>query len=431
MPRLLIGCAPGPRTPATVTPRQPAPEPSLFDEIVFAPDRERVPGALPVVSCDPGDDPAYLAAIGAVETRRVELRRRGRDHGSWAELDLSASGIDPRREILTPELARERWEAARPLLLPGIVTDVAEACGPEGLALGERLREPAALGAWLAEARGTLPDGLTLADGDAPDDDERTLARRVLARADGPDPWLKSARLSTHDDDRSLRLRVSFGAEVDDDASTDEASHRVVTRVAEALVPGALRLGLAPALSGRLTELLGGEPLLTQQIAYWNAPDGGALMHHDAFDAPENGGQRAVVYTQLAGTTAWLALSLADLADRVDEFCEHLAEGGAEWLRRELFPDRRDLDRSLARVRSRAAFERELAEPGQGRFGPLVGHPEFTAFLADCGHALLVDAGDVLVLPSHGLVRCAMHSVWCASDAPTYALSAALRREAR
>ena len=110
------------------------------------------------------------------------------------------------------------------------------------------------------------------------------------------------------------------------------------------------------------------------------------------------------------------------------EPCDCFAEGEVEWLRKELCPDRRDLDRWLARTRSRAAFEAELAEPGQGRFGALIGHPEFTAFLADCGHALLVEAGDALVLPSHGLTRCALHSVWCASDRPTYALSAALRQ---
>jgi len=410
-----------------MSPKRKAPPVPLFDQIVFAPDRERVPGARHVVSWDEGDDADYLAAIEAVATRKVELRRRGQEHGAWAELDLSASGVDPRREPLSPEDARERWETDRPILLPGILTDLAEACADEGVALGERLREPAGLGAWLAESKAKLPEGLELADQDMQDTDERTLAKRALTRGDGPDLWLKSARLSTFDGDASLRLRASFGEEVDDDASADEAAHRAVARVAEALLPGALRVGLEPTLGARLRELLGADPLFTQQIAYWNAPQGGALMHHDAFDAPDNGGQVGVCYAQLAGATAWLALSLGDLADRVTDYCEALEEGEADWVRKALWPDRHDFERSLARIKNRAAFELELSEPGQGRFGALVGRAEFTSFLTDCGHGVLVGPGDVLLLPSHGLTRCALHSVFCAGDEPTYSISSALR----
>lgn len=410
-----------------MSPKRKAPPVSLFDQIVFAPDRERVPGALHVVSWDEGDDADYLTSIDAVATRKVELRRRGSDHGAWAELDLTASGVDPRREPLTPELARERWDADRPVLLPGILADVAESCAAEGVALGERLREPSGLGAWLAESRAKLPEGLELAAADTQDTDERTLAKRGLTRADAPDLWLKSARLSTFEGDASLRLRASFGEEVDDDASKDEASHRAVARVAEALVPGALRIGLEPALGARLRELVGTEPLFTQQIAYWNAPQGGALMHHDAFDAPDNGGQVGVCYAQLAGATAWLALSLGDLADQVTDYCEALDDGEAEWVRKALWPDRRDFERSLARIKNRAALELELAEPGQGQFGALVGRAEFTSFLADCGHGVIVGPGDVLLLPSHGLTRCALHSVFCAGDEPNYSISSALR----
>ena len=418
--------APPPLPQRALSPRKPPPESPLFDEIVFAPDRERIPGALPVVSCGEGDEPAYLEAITAVETRRVELSRRGVDHGTWAELDLSASGLAA-RPPLDEGVARLRWEADRPLLLHGVARGVAAAAGASGLELGRRLASPEALGSWLEECTALLPEGLT-PGAELGDEDERTLARVGLESATGPAPWLKCGWLSTHEGEDSLRLRVSAGEEVRDDASDDELAHAAVARTAEALLPGARQLGLLRELVAPLEALLEAPSLLTQHIAYWNAPGGGALLHHDAFDAPENGGQRAVVYTQLAGCTAWLALALTDLADRVGEFCEHLAEGEVEWLRKELCPDRRDLDRWLARTRSRAAFEAELAEPGQGRFGALIGHPEFTAFLADCGHALLVEAGDALVLPSHGLTRCALHSVWCASDGPTYALSAALRQ---
>ena len=42
-------------------------------------------------------------------------------------------------------------------------------------------------------------------------------------------------------------------------------------------------------------------------------------------------------------------------------------------------------------------------------------------------HHLLLEPGDGLLLPNHGYKATAMHSVFCASDEPTYALSMAVR----
>jgi hypothetical protein len=408
--------------------RRQEPVAPLFDQIVFAADRERIPGARPVVSFDEQDEPDYLAALEATACARASLVRRGREHGSWAELDLSRSGLpDPRRQRLDHAPARERWANARPILLPRLLAELPAQELEAGLELGRRLREPEGLASWVAEQAGRLPCGLRETES-AADGDERTLAKLAFAQPGGPKLWLKSGRLSTFEADASLRLRVSFGEEVDDDASRDEVAQRAVTQLAEALLPGALRLDLHPALLAVLRELTGGEPFLTQHIAYWNAKGGGALMHHDAFAEADNGGQLGVAYGQLAGSTCWLALSLEDLATRLEDYAEFLDEGGAEWLRKELWPERRDFDRLRARMNDRRAFLAELASPGCGLFGVLVNRgPEFTAFLADAGHALFVRAGDVLLMPSHGLERCVMHSVFCADEGPTYALSCALR----
>lgn len=405
-----------------------APPASLFDQIVFAPDRERIPGARPVVSFEEEDEPEFVKAVEEFACQRAELLRRGHDHGAWAELDLTPLGLaDPRQQALEPALARQRWESARPILLPRFVAELPAGEVEAGLALGRQLSDPGGLRAWVEESSGRLPAELSppASEGDA---DERTLEKLHFARAEGEPLWLKSGRLSTFEGDGSVRLRVSFGREVDDDASRDEAAHRAVTSLAEAVLPGALRLDLEPRLLALLGELCGAEPLLTQHIGYWNEPNGGALMHHDAFGEDDNGGQLAVVYAQLAGTTAWLALSLEDLAARLEDYVEFLEEGGANWLVKELWPERRDLDRLRARMNDRRAFLAKLATPGCGLFGPLVNRgPEFTAFLADAGHALFVRPGDVLLMPSHGLSRCVMHSVFCADGGTTYAVSAALR----
>ncbi len=422
----------------------------LFDSVVFAPDRDSIPGARPVISWDEEDEAPYLKAIEEVATRRAKLSRRGHDHGAWAELDLSASGVDPLRRATPLELARERWQAARPQVLPnwlgayGIEVNSEDATQPNpaqaeasaGLQLGYALQTPGALADYVKQKAAALPKSLNpKAPGTAsnqpedPRDVERVLfsqAHSTLAQA--PNLWLKTGRLSDHPQDSSLRLRVSFGSEVEDDASRDEASHRAVTGLAEALLPGAPRIDLNPKVNALLAELAQEELTLTQHIAYWNAPEGGALLHHDAFGEADCGGQRGVLYTQLAGCTAWIALSANDLADRVEDYCEFLEAGGADWVRKALWPDRRDFDRVQARIRNREACLAELLKPGCGSFGPLVNlGPEFTSFLADAGHAFFLGPGDAVLMPSHSLSECTLHSVFCASDEMTYGISAALR----
>ncbi|MFT7670298.1 MAG: hypothetical protein ACI8X5_003006 [Planctomycetota bacterium] len=399
----------------------------LFDQIVFAPDREAVPGARRVISWDEEDEAPYLKAIEEVATMRATLTRRDHHHGSWAELDLSSFGVDPLRMGAESTLLKERWQAARPILLPGLFADFPEEEAQVGLAMAESLLEPGGLSNWLKQRKGPPPSDFAPATPE-PTSDERALEKISFERKNGPALWTMSSRLSRVDNDASLRCRVSFGREVDDDASFDRDSHLDVTRLAEFALPGALRIDLDPGLGEILKTLVTDETYLTQHIAYWNAPNGGALMHHDAFAEENNGGQLGVVYTQLSGTTAWLCLSIEDLADRIEDYLEFLGEGGADWVRKALWPERRDLERLQARAHNRAAFLAELATPGCGRFGPLVNYgPDFSSFLADAGHAFFVRAGDSLLMPSHGLANCAMHSVFCASDERTYAISAALR----
>jgi hypothetical protein len=80
---------------------------------------------------------------------------------------------------------------------------------------------------------------------------------------------------------------------------------------------------------------------------------------------------------------------------------------------------------------SRAVLLHELARPDCGILGPLVNRgPEFTALLADAGHALLLRPGDVILRPNHGLERTAMHSVFHAGGELAYGLSFALREDA-
>lgn len=417
----------------------------LFAELLGAPDRDACPGARSVLSFSDQDEREYRTAIDRHSLRQLALSRRGVWHGEWAELDPRAARAHSSH---APALAA-RWHAARPIVLPAIARDELAAYTLEIAArdaLHAELKEPGGLKRWLDERAGDLePQFARLAKPaplfDRERDIERWFIESVAPAGRGKrvrDLWLKSAWLSTHGSDDSLRVRASFGREQRDDASGDLLRQRLVAELASALWPESALVSANPRLVG-LVERFAAEPVLfTQHIAYWNGPEGGASFHHDAFaedgDAVAGVGQLGVGYVQLSGSTAWLALSIADLASRVREFAASLGEGALPWVRAQIFPTIARWKRFEALVADARALAIELALPGCGELGPLVNRgPEFTSFLADAGHAYVLDPGDAILLPNHGLERTAMHSVFCAGDETGYALSLAIRpdRETR
>ena len=289
--------------------------------------------------------------------------------------------------------------------------------GDEGLALGEALCTGS-----LPPAQ--LPPGIApLLPSDARPDPPRDRARwTTRSQGCGLELWAKASLLSDHEDERSWRLRVSAGREPEDEGCRDDAVHREVARLAEALLPGAARIHGTPSIRGLVASCVDGEPLFTQSIGYWNAPGGGALLHHDAFDERLEGGQRGVLYTQLAGSTAWLAVSARELGHEVQAALRTLLTEG------EPLGDL-ERDRAWALASDPEQVLAELALPGCGALGWLAhGGEEFTGRLVDSGHAFVLDPGDAVVLPNHGLTATCFHSVFCASDGPTYAVSSAIRR---
>ncbi|MEX1025790.1 MAG: hypothetical protein WD226_12025 [Planctomycetota bacterium] len=387
------------------------PRPGLFRDVVLAPDRDADLAPRPIVSLHEEDEAAYRREVSERETARVTLHRRGVEHGTYAVLD-PAGLMGPRlRRKRREALERERWFAARPIMLEAQFEQLARET--KGLARGlfERLAR-GEFESWLAarasaleprfvrEALETAPAALA--------DPERDLARAGFSTRDGlADFWIKLARLSTHPDDRSLRLRLSFGQEGEDDASLDEERHGVLAEIARPLLPGFTGVEHHQPVVERLAALVGAPILFTQPIGYWNVAGGGARFHHDSFG--ENDGQRGVLFVQLTGRSFWLALSIRDLADRLREFVGEETSETAELARRP------------------AAALAELALPDCGRFGELIDAPSFTAFLADAGHAVLLEPGDAIVLPNHGPDRTAMHSVFGVARRPAYGLSLAIR----
>lgn len=410
---------------------------SLFEEILGAPDRDHCPGATPVVSFREDDEAEFLDAISARARTRVSLERRGVFHGDLAEVEAGELVADMGMPL--DAVMSQRWHTARPILLPGMI-DVA---GFDDL-IGTRqrlhaeLKEPNGLRDFLTSRAEHFEPSFTVQGrparmGTDKRDIEKVGINWKLHEESSSSPrmkdlWVKSGWLSDRDDDESLRMRVSFGREVDDDASRDVRKHRRVTELVEAILPEAALLHNDQALSATVDNLVGSPTFFTQHIAYWNAPGGGALFHHDAFAEESTGGQKGVCFVQMSGSTAWLALSVEDLTRRVIEFLGFLEDGELSWVKRQVFKGREDFEQVLRWAKRFKRLEKEVSKPGCGVLSALVNcGPEFTSFLADAGHAYVLHPGDALLLPNHGYSRTAMHSVFSASEAPGYALSMAIR----
>jgi hypothetical protein len=405
-----------------VTPRAAHP---LLTEILGARDRDDCPGANRLVALREGDDALYLAYLHAQALRTLPLRRFGRELLSVAEFAPS-----PRAAATALRASFERrWRAARPIVLPGWASDLLELAKPSTPALTRlcrNLRTPRTLKRFL----NAQVAGLELEPHAKLDDPERDLEKYAVVGGRGM--WIKSATLSSPASNSSGRVRFSFGAEGDDDASTDEAAHALVAKLARRCLPLADQLARSRPHAAQLARFIGGPALLTQQILYWNAPEGGALLHHDAFHESARTRQRGVCYVQQTGATIWLALSTRDLAARTREFLDALTEGAAPWVIDDWFDGARAFAKLARRASDAKWLERELVAPGCGAFARLVNYsPEYLGLLIDAGHAWRLGPGDAILLPNFGHHRTCHHAVWCASKTPGLALSMAIRRRSQ
>jgi hypothetical protein len=403
-------------------------------ELLADSDRVPIEGARPVLRRLEDEEPELEAELARLGPLEVALERRGLWCGRWIELPEE---LDPRARLPRASRQRQRVREARPLVWRGWLSEALPRWRSE-LFRSERLpaRFAAALDparelrAWIAGQLGARGSDFVLLDEAAPlEDPQRDLAKLLLRAKflppDGPPLWAKLGRLSDHPGDASLRLRLGFGREVDDDDNPDPRGLEAVARLAARLWPERAAIAGDRRLWAALAELFDAPLRPSQDILYWNRPQGGARFHHDAFREQDDA-QRGVLFAQLAGRTAWAALSIADLARRALEFRAELARGEAPWVLEELAPSGA-LEALDSLAADPLALRRELGLPGQGRLGPLIDQaPEFLGFLAERGHAAILHPGDLILLPNHGRLATAMHSVFCASNAQNLALSLGL-----
>jgi len=347
----------------------------------------------------------------------LPLRRRGFDLG-WVR--------QARRPAMPDEEEVVRaWRSDRAVLLPDIIpvanfqADIERA--------GELMRRSLS-GESLADILEEAPyaerlHSLPLVAVSTEDHDAQGIEKLYFdAERDGQlaaeDLWCKVSWLSFVEDDASLRYRFSFGMEGFEDVAADPERQDWAGRLCDAIFPESAALTCNEPLLELLRQALGSEPAFVERIVYFNAPNGGAQMHHDV-----ERGHAGVAYAQLSGQTFWLALSKPELMREIRAF---VADNPDEIER--LLPaasDRRTLADLLADDVALFTYmeeqDHELIEAVMDRSARFVGH------LVRGGFAHILQPGDVLLMPQRDLENCVWHSVFCLGDAPGEGLSFALR----
>lgn len=360
--------------------------------------RESRPRGAPFPACarllSPGRT-ALVSALAARGRRALPLHRRGTDFGYALPLRRPV----PRGATFARE-AHARWDASEPVFAPGIAADGLAphaAAIDRSLAMFERLRRG---GEFLDELAERL-------DGDAEfvyrgssveHDDPRDVETVFFAAASGPfageaDLWSRFAWIANDESDASLRIRHSSGdGAADGWMQASERKARAVDALVQRAFPECAVVDDCAGLQELLAALLRRPFRLSERILYNNAPDGGAVFHHDA-----ESGQLGVCFCQLEGRTAWLSLSKRRLARLL------VREGLAADERKGIERLDRDDDRSLWRRLNRdAAFAQRLSAHGA---------------------LYVLEPGDAILLPSQAFDDCAWHSVIALGERPSLAHS--------
>ena len=117
------------------------------------------------------------------------------------------------------------------------------------------------------------------------------------------DLWMKASWLSFHEDP-SMRFRFSFGMDQEEDVAADPHRQKLSAQLTDVIFPESAIITENKNLKEDLTKILGSDKInFVERIIYYNAPNGGAYMHHDL-----ERGHDGVVFAQVTGCSFWLAL---------------------------------------------------------------------------------------------------------------------------
>lgn len=232
--------------------------------------------------------------------------------------------------------------------------------------------------------------------------------------------WCKSSWLSFVDDDASLRFRFSWGMEGYEDVSADPLKQTWAGRLCDMLFPESAAITENPTILNILQSILGKSPSFVERIVYFNAPNGGAQMHHDV-----ERGHAGVVFAQLSGSTFWLALAKPLLMQALTTFVNDANNQHAIAL---VIADAKHRAQLFDLCQNHAHLSDYMEEPDHELVEAIIDRcPDFIQFLIQSGYSHTLLAGDVLFLPQRDIDNCVWHSVFALGDGPGEALSFAVR----
>jgi hypothetical protein len=297
-----------------------------------------------------------------------------------------------------------RWNADQPIVLAGALGSLERwtRAIDASLALFEGVRSGASfqdeLWSRLERQRTFRPAGSSIDAADAREVEKvfahAARGRRVVAR----DLYAKLSWIAHDERDRSLRIRFSFGAEALLDWQHETRRAPWAERFAATVFPECAAITSRRPLVGLIESLIGRRARFSERIVYSNAPGGGALFHHD-----DEEHQLGVVFGQLAGETAWIALPKRSLAAEVASCARGALKRRAGTPRRAL----RALD--------------DTSDPALARL--INATPRFTRELIEQGALFHLRAGDSILLPTHGPHDTCWHSVFALGHRPSLAHS--------
>lgn len=341
------------------------------------------------------------------------LRRRGIDFG---RIELLSRPKMPEIEEI-----KRLWRNNEAIFLPSILADSLPRF-EQDIAKAHRLMEHTLDGVDVSEQFATgeyaerLNPHFSLSGTSYEDNDDQGIEKIYFDAWEdddivADDLWCKASWLSFEEDDASLRFRFSFGFEGYEDVASDPERQNWAAKLTDAIFPESFAVTENSLLNPLLQALLECKhPSFTERIVYFNAPNGGAQMHHDV-----ERGHEGVIFAQMSGVTFWLALSKPRLMDEIESFLS--IAPAHEWVElRKLAANRRKLSDYLE------ARDHEWAEALIDR------SPLFVQQLIEREYAFVLKPGDALLLPQSSLDDCVWHSVFCLGDEAGEGMSFALKK---
>jgi hypothetical protein len=340
---------------------------------------------------------------------RERMRRSGFAVHPLRRRDQALGFLAERGRPEQPEPLEPLWSTARPIHLPGVLAAGIEAFADEiaashemflRLAGGARFLDE--LATRLSEQELFVPAGSTFDRADEREIEKVWVHGVVDGEIAARDVWAKASWITADERDASLRVRFSCGVEQLDEWQELSELAPWADAYAEIVFPECATIAGHEPLIEAIGELCGGAVRLSERIVYANAPNGGAAFHADADPT-----QRGVVFGQFLGATAWFALPKRELAALVVERAHAIGAGA-------LVERLGDVDAALARLGDDDDVELwRLLNADPATIGQLVAQ----------GHAMVVAAGDALLLPTHGPDESCWHSVVALGREPSLAHS--------